>query len=87
MPRFFYNVHDGRDIADVEGCELPTIRAAQAQALTYAGHLLSDLKEDFWCDGEWRMEVTDERGLILFSLHFVGIEAATLPPRGGENRS
>lgn len=78
MPRFFFNVHDGHDYLDHEGTELPSLADARRHAAKYAGELLQTDPESFWSGEEWKMEVTDDRGLILFQLLFVGINAPTI---------
>jgi hypothetical protein len=36
-----------------------------------AGELLRrELRAKFWNDGEWKLEVTDEHGAVLFVLRF-----------------
>lgn len=75
MPRFFFNVHDGREYPDFDGIELPSISDARRQATLYAGELLRSDPASFWSGEEWKMEVTDDRGLVLFHLIFVGIDA------------
>ena len=75
MPRFHFNVRDGSDHPDLEGCELPDIEEARMHAARYAGDLLAGDPKTFWDGTDWRMEVTDEKGLILFSLMFVAIDA------------
>jgi len=82
MPRYHFNVHDGTDLPDVEGTELPSLDHARREAVRYSGCLLRDHADAFWTGEEWRMDVTDERGLILFSLMFVATNApSTGSPR------
>ena len=75
MPRFHFNVHDGTNIPDVEGAELPNLDAARREAVKLSGALLRDHADQFWTGEQWTMDVTDERGLILFSLLFVATNA------------
>lgn len=70
MPRYFFNVIDGYSLIDDEGTELPDIYAAQAAAIRTSGEILRDMGAKFWNDTEWRLEVLDEHGQILFVLHF-----------------
>ena len=70
MPHFHFNVYDGIELLDEKGVELPDTNFARREAIRYAGSLLesgptrNDLSED------WRMEVTDDTGLVLFRLDF-----------------
>ena len=72
MPRYFFNVHDGRDIPDETGTVLPGPEAARNQAVIAAGEMLKDLDGKFWSASEWRMRVTDEQGATVCTLVFRG---------------
>lgn len=79
MPKYHFNVHDGVSIPDIEGHEMTSLQAAQEAAIQLSGHLIRELGPDFWEGEEWKMEVTDDRGLILFQLMFVATSSpATL---------
>ena len=43
MPRYFFNVHDSRDIPDEDGIVFPGPDAAREQAVIAAGEMLKDL--------------------------------------------
>ena len=81
MPRFHFNVHDGSDYPDLEGAELEDVPAARKYAVRYFGELLQGDPCTFWSGEEWKMDVTDETGLTLFSLHFIAIDAPALDSR------
>lgn len=70
MPRFFFHVYDGKVIPDHKGAELPDWEAARLNAIAVAGRLLTDEPERIALGEDWRMEVKDEEGLILFQLNF-----------------
>lgn len=38
--------------------------------------LLNEHAHQIWVDEEWRMDVTDEKGLILFTIHVSTQESA-----------
>ena len=78
MPRFHFNVEDGSSYPDHEGTELPDVPAAKAHAVWYFGDMLKASPCTFWNGDDWRMEVADEVGLALFSLHFVEIDSPAL---------
>jgi hypothetical protein len=42
MPRFHFNVHDGKNIIDEQGTELPNWQAARIEAIHLAGNILRD---------------------------------------------
>ena len=77
MPRFYFhsNIPAERGVQDDEGLEFASIHDAKCQAVMYAGQLLKDVAEDFWNDSDFELTVTDENGLILFTMRVVGTEA------------
>ncbi|WP_426954239.1 DUF6894 family protein [Muricoccus radiodurans] len=75
MPRYFFHVIDGQSFLDQEGTELPDRGSARNEAVRLAGALLRDDKGTFSDDHDWRLEVTDGGGLLLFTLHFMTVEA------------
>jgi hypothetical protein len=86
MPRYFYHVYDGYSSLDTDGTELPDIYTAQAQAIRTSGEILRDMGARFWDGTEWKLEVADERGQILFVLRFSAEEPPILtdkPPDPG----
>ena len=75
MPRFFFHVQDGTSSRDHEGTEYASIEDARVESVRRAGALLSDAATTFWNGDQWRLEVTDAVGLILFTLDFVGTQS------------
>lgn len=83
MPRYFFHVTDGYSTRDTDGTELPDIYAAQDQAIRTSGEILRDMGAKFWDGTEWKLEVADEQGQVLFILRFSAEERPTfleLPP-------
>ena len=81
MPRFYFDISSGGDIADVadeEGEELEGLNAARIAAVRLSGEILRDYPDRFWSVGHWNCTVRDENGLILFVLHFYAQDAAVL---------
>ena len=80
MARFYFHTNhpSERDIQDDEGFDFPSIQEAKAQAVVYAGQLLCDVREHFWDTGDFELTVSDENGLILFSMRMIGIEAPAI---------
>jgi hypothetical protein len=70
MPRYFFNVHDGKDLPDSEGIELPGRKEAHRQALTTAGEMLREMNREFLAGDVWEMHVTDEAGATVCRLMF-----------------
>ncbi len=68
MPRYFFHVHDGRDIPDEEGIILAGDDDARAQAVIATSEAVRDLGPRFWQYPNWRMHVTDEQGVTICNL-------------------
>ena len=78
MPRYFFHVYDGSSSPDFDGTELPDIYTAQAVAIRTSGEILRDMGAKFWNGTDWRLEVADARGQILFILRFSAEERSVL---------
>ena len=70
MPRYHFNVFDGRTILDPVGQELADPHAAQLEAVIVAGEIIKDQAKHLAIGEDWHTEVTDDAGLILFRLDF-----------------
>ncbi|MCJ2008009.1 DUF6894 family protein [Methylobacterium sp. J-092] len=70
MPRYYFNVHDDGNSLNDDGIEFADKRAAGIEALRYAGELIKAKAEQLLGGNPWYMEVTDERGLLVFRLNF-----------------
>lgn len=73
MPRYFFNVHDGRNIVDDIGTEIADLEGVRDEAVSTAGELLRDgAGVDLWSGEEWKMVVTDQDGNEVLTLRFSG---------------
>lgn len=82
MPRFHFNIYDGYSQPDHEGFDLPNWHAARLEALRLAGTILADEAEQISFERGWHMEVTDDRGLVLFRFDFTAFNTAAV---GGQS--
>jgi hypothetical protein len=80
MPRYFFNTHDGEDIIDDEGLDLPGLTEARAQAIAASGEILRDRGKAFWDGTEWMMRVLDEAGDVVCVLKFSAEEGGADVP-------
>jgi hypothetical protein len=74
--RYFFNIVN--DQPDLIGAEFGSLKEAKCAAVKLAGTMICDTSESFWREAEWGMAVTDERGLTLFMLSFVGSNAPVI---------
>ena len=75
MPLFFFNQAGAIYDPDVEGIELASISDARIQAVKFAGEALRDRPELIWLGDEYRVEVTDENRLVLFTFVAMGVDS------------
>lgn len=68
MPRYHFNLHDHRFVPDPEGSELANLHAAKRQAIKLAASILSVCPEEFLESSNWRVEVTNSDGVLLFTI-------------------
>ena len=78
MPTFHFHTDDQRDH---DGTELPSLQAAKCEAVKVAGRVICDEADEFWDKAVWTLTVADDRGLTLFQLQIVGIEAPVIRNR------
>lgn len=81
MPRYYFNVIDGKSTPDVDGTDLPDLSVAYRSAVRMAGEILQDEADALRSDRDWKMDVVDHQGFVIFSLLFVTIDAPCLTQR------
>jgi hypothetical protein len=79
VPIYHFIVHDGSNVPDPDGTELASLSVARLEAVKLAGELLRDQPQTFWDGSDWHLDVTDERGHILFRLDFTATNTVTEP--------
>ena len=84
MPRYFFNVHDGHSCLDTEGTELADLDTARREALRFAGQVIEDQNQHNTLGKDWRLEIADETGLVLYQLLFQVTETPAVGVLRGE---
>ena len=78
MPLYFFHTADGGRDFDHEGVDLPNADAAHLEAIQHAGETLRHHPQELWNHGQWRIEVSDETGSLIFTVLTIAIEAPRL---------
>jgi hypothetical protein len=73
--RYFFNLAGAVVDPDDKGYELADLSEARIQAARWAGEYLRDRPEVVWMGEEFRIEVTDQHGELLFTFIAVGVDA------------
>jgi hypothetical protein len=68
-----------------EGAELADSTAARVEAAKRIGQLLYDHANQLWVDEDWQMDVTDNRGLILYAIQVSVLRSAATTERKPNN--
>ena len=71
MPRYFFDIKDGRDFPDLQGSVFIDLAAARIEAVRYAAEMLKEMPERFWNCEEWMMTVSNQNRQMLFTLKFL----------------
>ena len=75
MPRFYFHCVGASRIPDVDGLVLPDLETAQSEAVRFAGEVLLSEPDLIRERGQWRVEVTDDKGILLFTFLAIAIDA------------
>jgi Domain of unknown function (DUF6894) len=78
MPRFYFHIEDGTTTQVAEVVEIDSLAAAKCEAVRFAGQMICDSAGRFWDTEEWKLTATDESGLTLFCLVFIGTDAPVI---------
>ena len=73
---YHFQVRTETHVVLTEAAELPTVEEARLEAGRRTGELLRVHAEQLWRDEEWRMDVTDHDGLILFVIQISAMRTA-----------
>ena len=75
MPLYFFHRADVMTNRDLEGTELASVDEARKEATVYAGETMQFSPEIAWGGSEFRVEVEDEKGLVLFVLKVSSVDS------------
>ena len=73
MARYYFDTYDMDGVREREAFDFPDAAAAKRSAISFAGRLLSEIGERLF-HNDFRLEVMNEHGLILYSLIVVATD-------------
>ena len=73
MPRFFFHMHFGAPLLDLDGVELPDVIAARQEALRYAVALVANEAVEVWEHPRWTIKVVNEDGTLVFQVDLASV--------------
>jgi len=77
--RFHFQVRTGTHVMVTEVAELSDSDEARVEAAKRVGLLLHAHAGRLWADEDWQMDVTNDKGLILFVINISAIKSAAIP--------
>lgn len=81
MARYFFHLTSTHDTPDTEGAELEHVEAARCHAVKMIADVLCEAPAEYWKAEVYRVTVTDESRLILFTVEMISMDSAAAPPR------
>ena len=82
MPHYNIELRNSERVWKTLEVERPDTAALRVEVARFVGSLLKDHADQIWADQDWRVDATDDSGLILFILHvFATNSAAAAVPR------
>lgn len=76
MPRYQINLRTAERVWDTLAVEKKDIRGLRVELARFVGQMLRDHAEQIWADQDWRVDVTDASGLILYVMHIAATDTA-----------
>jgi hypothetical protein len=76
LARYHFQVRTESHVALAETADLQGAQEARVEAARRIGALLDEHAHQLWADEDWRMDVTDETGLILFTIQVSALDSA-----------
>lgn len=80
MPRYNIEVRTASHVATSVPIEAADLTALRIELAKFVGELLKDHAIQIWVDEDWRVDVTDESGLILFVMEVSASNTAATRP-------
>jgi hypothetical protein len=82
MARYNIEVRTESHVSETLAVESADLGALRVEVAKFVGELLRDHAAQIWSDEDWRVDATDEKGLILFVMHIsASSTSATMPNR------
>lgn len=80
MPRYFIGLRSETHLHETVEVERDDLTLLRIELARFVGELLKDHAEQIWQDRDWRVDVTDEHGLILYVMEISASEAPAVLP-------
>ena len=79
MPRYLFKIKKEGHEPDQVDADLPSLAAARVEAIRMMGDDMRDYPDVFLIDEEWQVAVSDENGLVLFTVYSSAMRSSAGP--------
>lgn len=80
MPLYNFELRTQNRVWETISVEREDITALRIEMATFVGDLLKEHADKVWEDQDWRVDVTDGGGLILYVMHISATNTAATAP-------
>ena len=80
MPQYQIELRTDEKVWDTLAIKAPNVTALRIELAKFVGELLRDHAEQIWADRDWRIDVTNKDGLILYVMQITASDAAATMP-------
>ncbi|MGZ8284345.1 MAG: DUF6894 family protein [Allosphingosinicella sp.] len=80
MPNYNIELRTADRVWETLAVERDDHTALRVEMARFVGQLLKDHAQQIWEDQDWRVDVTDEAGLILYVMHIDATDSAAATP-------
>jgi hypothetical protein len=80
MPRFHIHLRTESHVADTLSVDHGDHTALRVEVARFVGETLRDHARQVWVDEDWRVDVTDDRGLILYVMNISATNTSATRP-------
>lgn len=82
MPQFHIALRSESTVSQTLQIESENLTDLRIELAKFVGELLKDHAQQIWVDEDWRVDVTDRDGLILYVMQISAFDtAASRPPK------
>ena len=85
MPKFHIALRTESIVSETLDVERDDHTGLRVELARFVGELLKDHAHLIWVDEDWRVDVTDDDGLILYVMHISASQAPAATKAGAKN--
>ena len=76
MARYHIELRTEFHVSETLSVEMEDLTALRVEVARFVGEMLRDHAGQIWVDEDWRIDVTDDKGLILYVMQIQAMRAA-----------